>query len=283
MVIPGFTDIILHMITTSKKNTSDNSGSPVDDFPVWLYPIAPWRSRGHLSRPEVVLAYSCFVSICLFALFVGWLFVGAAVPAFVATPNGVEMLVLAALLAFIACGGAFGFNQVIPVTHSRGFMWLSGWHDWGNWWRGLAGGVAVFVVALLVMSGANALSGGAGSTSTMYTVGNLGVIAGFFAIVILSPLAEELIFRGIILEFGLSAFKVRPWMLIAGQALLFALMHGVTFTVTGGALLVYLFVIGTVSGYLSYKRVSLVPSLIMHSTFNLLVFASQVYSSGVLG
>ena len=284
----GFTDIILYMITVFKKKLSDNgegsTAEPVDDFPVWLYPIAPWRARGHLSSPEVVLAYGCYISSCLFALLLGWLFSGIPVPSFIATSNGVEMLVLAAMLAFISCGGAFLFNQVIPVTHSRGFMWLSGWRDWGNWWRGLVGGVAVFGLALLIMAGANALSGGTGANnSTMYTVGNLGVVAGFFAIVILSPLSEELIFRGIILQLSLTVSKVRPWMLIVSQALLFALVHGVTFTITGAALIIYLFVIGAVLGYLSYKRASLVPSLIAHSTFNFLVFAVQVYSSGVLG
>lgn len=284
----GFTDIILYMITVFKKKLSDNgegsTAEPVDDFPVWLYPIAPWRARGHLSSPEVVLAYGCYISSCLFALLLGWLFSGIPVPSFIATSNGVEMLVLAAMLAFISCGGAFLFNQVIPVTHSRGFMWLSGWRDWGNWWRGLVGGVAVFGLALLIMAGANALSGGTGANnSTMYTVGNLGVVAGFFAIVILSPLSEELIFRGIILQLSLAVSKVRPWMLIVSQALLFALVHGVTFTITGAALIIYLFVIGAVLGYLSYKRASLIPSLIAHSTFNFLVFAVQVYSSGILG
>lgn len=78
--------------------------------------------------------------------------------------------------------------------------------------------------------------------------------------VILGPISEELIFRGLTLKY---ARKVMPfvWANVA-QALMFALFH--QNTMQG----MYTFFVGLAFGYIAYKYDSIVVSIISHMLFN---------------
>jgi membrane protease YdiL (CAAX protease family) len=89
-----------------------------------------------------------------------------------------------------------------------------------------------------------------------------GKVATMFGVVILAPLAEELMFRGI-LQSMLRSYRVAAWPAVAISSALFVLAHwGVPHD------MVPLLPLAIVLGY-SYERCGrLVPSILIHSMFN---------------
>ncbi len=86
-------------------------------------------------------------------------------------------------------------------------------------------------------------------------------ILSVIAAVLLAPIGEELVCRGLILYY---AKKALPKFFLANilQALLFGIMHG---NLVQG---VYAFAIGLVLGYLAERYHSLIPCIILHFTVN---------------
>ncbi len=89
-----------------------------------------------------------------------------------------------------------------------------------------------------------------------------GRAATMFAVVVVGPVAEELMFRGIF-QSMLRAYRIAAWPAIAISSALFVLMHmGVPHDV------VPLLPLAIVLGY-SYERCGrLVPSILIHAMFN---------------
>ncbi len=81
------------------------------------------------------------------------------------------------------------------------------------------------------------------------------------AAVILAPVGEEIMCRGIIMYYAKKAFP-RFYMANILQALLFGILHG---NLIQG---VYAFAIGLLLGYLAEKYKSLIPCIILHFTVN---------------
>lgn len=79
---------------------------------------------------------------------------------------------------------------------------------------------------------------------------------------IMAPLIEELIFRGLVISRLRKA--VPAWAAIVITALLFGLMHGQILWTT------YTFVLGVVFGIVAVKTDSIVSSILVHMTFNIL-------------
>ncbi len=80
------------------------------------------------------------------------------------------------------------------------------------------------------------------------------------SIILMAPIAEELLFRGLIQGYGKRAFS--PMLAILIQSLLFGLYHG---NIIQG---VYAFVMGFVLGLIAHKSSSIIPSIILHISIN---------------
>lgn len=93
------------------------------------------------------------------------------------------------------------------------------------------------------------------------------LIIAMFAIVVIAPLFEEVLFRGIVM--GELRGVMRPWAAIGFQALLFGAAHAVLFQS------IFAFVMGILLGIVYYKTRSIVTSAVCHSAFNLSVVFSH--------
>lgn len=80
---------------------------------------------------------------------------------------------------------------------------------------------------------------------------------GYFAVGLLAPVCEELVFRGAILM-ALLQWTPRHWVAIAVSALLFSLVHA------NPAQMPHAFVIGLLLGWLYYRTDSVVPGVVYH-------------------
>lgn len=99
------------------------------------------------------------------------------------------------------------------------------------------------------------------------------------AAVILAPLGEELVFRGVIFHYarkavtGMKSPKQAFWIANCIQALLFGIYH---LNLVQG---LYAFAIGLVLGYLCQKYRSVIPGMLAHLIFNGIsaLFSEQLY------
>ena len=80
---------------------------------------------------------------------------------------------------------------------------------------------------------------------------------GYFAVGLLAPISEELVFRGAILR-ALLRWTPRHWVAIAISAVLFALIHA------NPAQMPHAFLIGLLLGWLYYRTDSIVPGIVYH-------------------
>lgn len=93
------------------------------------------------------------------------------------------------------------------------------------------------------------------------------LLIGVFAIVVVSPFFEEVLFRGIV--FGELRTVMRPWSANTVQAVLFGLAHAVLFQS------IFAFAVGIVLGIVYYKVKSIQTVAICHGVFNLSVIFTQ--------
>lgn len=90
---------------------------------------------------------------------------------------------------------------------------------------------------------------------------------GYLVVGILTPIAEELIFRGAILRILLQSFRYqRVWIWIVLSAFIFALAHG------NMAQLPHAFLMGLLLGWMYVRTNSVFPGIIFHWANNSLVF-----------
>lgn len=87
---------------------------------------------------------------------------------------------------------------------------------------------------------------------------------GFFAIGLLAPVAEEMVFRGAILRWLLQ--KQRPWAAIAISAALFAAVH------LNPAQMPHAFLMGLLLGWMYWRTGSIVPGLALHFVNNAVAY-----------
>ncbi len=83
---------------------------------------------------------------------------------------------------------------------------------------------------------------------------------GFIVVILLGPLAEEIVFRGSVERVLLK--KIKPWYAICLSAFLFGLVH---FELVQGF---HAFLMGLLLGWLYYKTNSIIPSVIVHVSNN---------------
>lgn len=88
---------------------------------------------------------------------------------------------------------------------------------------------------------------------------------GYFAIGLLAPVCEELVFRGAVLR-ALLRWTPRHWLAIAISALLFALIHANPIQMPHALL------IGLLLGWLYYRTDSIVPGIVYHWVNNSIAY-----------
>lgn len=88
---------------------------------------------------------------------------------------------------------------------------------------------------------------------------------GYFAIGLLAPVCEELVFRGAALR-ALLRWTPRHWLAIAISALLFALIHANPIQMP------HAFLIGLLLGWLYYRTDSIVPGIVYHWVNNSIAY-----------
>jgi membrane protease YdiL (CAAX protease family) len=99
-----------------------------------------------------------------------------------------------------------------------------------------------------------------------------GLAAFAIAVVLVAPVAEELLFRGALLRALLR--RTTPAWAIFGSALAFALVHPLGDPEVGSVIVVpAILALGIVSGYLAVRSGDLSRSIMLHSGFNLLTVA----------
>lgn len=81
-----------------------------------------------------------------------------------------------------------------------------------------------------------------------------------FAVIVVAPIGEELLFRGVIQGYGLKNFA--PVLAIGLQALIFGLYHG---NIIQG---VYAFFMGIVLGFVAHKTETILTSIVLHISVN---------------
>ena len=98
-------------------------------------------------------------------------------------------------------------------------------------------------------------------------IGLTQLLIAVFATIIIAPMFEEFLFRGLIMHE--LTMTVRPWLAILIQATLFGLAHGALFQS------LFTFVIGVLLGIVYYRTKSLKITTICHGTFNCSAILAQ--------
>ncbi len=93
----------------------------------------------------------------------------------------------------------------------------------------------------------------------------------FLTIVIIAPIFEEIIFRGIILDGFLKKFSANKSILLS--SLLFAIIHLNPWQGIGA------FIAGLFLGWIYFKTQSIIPCIAIHLTNNLISFIATIYIS----
>lgn len=187
----------------------------------------------------------------------------------VAVLIGGELLLLAALLAFgrpvaARAGGwraAFGLDRVRK-------------HDWLPW---LIGFCVIYACRTAVVFVAAVLSDGrALEESSNLPTGDptvLGVVVLVLAAVVLAPVTEELMFRGLLLRSFMRRMRFWPAALLS--SLLFALFHVHQVETLLGAVTLALSVgvLGLGNCFVVRMTGRLAPAIMVHATYNALAIA----------
>jgi len=93
-------------------------------------------------------------------------------------------------------------------------------------------------------------------------------VAGILYGCIFGPIAEEIVFRGVLVG-GLLRMRCRPWLAILISALLFSLLHSLL-------VIVPTMIFAIVAGWLFWRTGSLIPGIIIHIANNSFSFLSLI-------
>jgi len=114
----------------------------------------------------------------------------------------------------------------------------------------------------------------AASLSPQFTSG-VQLLIGVFAIIVIAPFFEEILFRGIV--FCELKSIMRNWAANILQALLFGIAHAVLFQS------IFAFIVGIILGVVYHRTQSIKTSAICHSVFNLSVIFAQSELTAISG
>lgn len=144
-------------------------------------------------------------------------------------------------------------------------LWLRPVHG-SALWSGAALAPALYVLVTLVMGllPESLLNDYNEAASSLDEVG----AAAFLCVVIVAPVVEEVVFRGLIMTRLAKAMP--PWPAVLLSAAIFGACHGQFIWAC------YAFVLGALFGLLDMRAGSILPSILAHITFN---FIGQVFTT----
>jgi membrane protease YdiL (CAAX protease family) len=208
---------------------------------------------------------------------------------------GVGISVLAMILS--AAFEAPAFARGLVAIAAQDLSWIWGYHllanhrDWvsirarfstvrsGVLWACAAGAIATILILMAAdkiltwfgielppLPAPNFLLGGPG-----------WLPATFLMVAIIGPAAEELLVRGLLLDWLRQ--KMSVWPAIFVSAVIFGLFHGVALHsgASGWLQLGARTALGVVCAYLAVRYRSLLPSLVLHASFNGLIVVASAF------
>lgn len=136
-------------------------------------------------------------------------------------------------------------------------------------WRWLAGGVLAGVAAWLLSRVATlgyiALTGDTGNVQQIYSdtgaAGPVSLILSLLFLCLLTPIGEELLFRGVV---ATALLRYGSFVGVVGSAVVFAAVHG------ANAAAVTALVVGLITGELLRRSGSIWPGVVVHTVNNLI-------------
>ena len=250
------------MIGVPTKETSPRAGGTG----LWTTPV---RGRAALSALAWVVGYVVgLVVLCLLGLL-------AASRLGAARPD-------AALLALAILGGSALAVLVAVRVHllrRRGLTWADVGlrppvHSLAHLlWQVPAVMVAGVVASMLVLVPLGTGPAGSDGLEDLATSGPPFVVLGLIAVAVLVPVAEEVVFRGIVLPALRARFRAVPGIALAGAV--FAAVHLIP------PALPYLLVVGISLCMMAQWYRSIVPGIVLHGVNNAVVFAGIVAAGTV--
>lgn len=167
------------------------------------------------------------------------------------------------LLSAIACGGGFALAVLVRIRTVAAFAIRRTSPRWLL--LGLAGGVLAFAVKFPLTSLYVVLSGDTANPqadwSTAAASGVLPLTLSLLFLGVLTPIGEELLFRGLVATVLLRYGTIVG---VVGSAVIFAVLHGAPITMLAAV------VVGLIAGELRRRSDSVLPGVAVHIVFNLL-------------
>ncbi len=230
---------------------------------LWTTPI---RGRVAAAALAWVVAYTVGMVAVVVLGMVGWRLAGASRP----DPAALALLVLAgsAVAALVAVR--------VHLLRRRGIGWADvGVRGPARSWAHLLWQIPLVLITavtasliVLIPLGTDPAGGGEDAVSDVVAGGPLLALLGLIAVAVLVPVAEEVVFRGIILPALRARFQPVAGVVIAGAV--FAAAHFLP------PALPYLLVVGISLCAMAEWYRSIVPGMILHGVNNAIVFIGVV-------
>ena len=241
--------------------TSTSSSSDAE-----LPPARPRSPRGNLLRPGWPEIAVGFVGLAVVALGLG-----SQLQRLHLDPV-VHGLILTALAGV---GGIAGFAAAVALR-IRDLSAFGVRRTSGRWILiALGAGVVAFALKSLAILAWIQLFGEGENVQSPYAAGGSGGVASLILatafLALLTPLGEELIFRGVLTN---ALLRHGPVIGVVGSALIFALTHGVN-TVFPAAI-----VVGLITAEIFRRSGSIWPAVIVHAVHNLPTVPALVIAAG---
>ena len=166
-------------------------------------------------------------------------------------------------IAHLLGGGLVGMTALLVLGGDSIRRSFAGVGEFREWILGVAGGLFSLVIALIWVRLLAALASGLGNDPEPIQKS----AAMFLSIVVIAPLLEEWLCRGVLWE-ALRGLASRKTCIFASAAL-FALLHALEALFLS---LPHRFVAGLVFGWLRDRSGSLVPGIIGHAVLNAIAF-----------
>lgn len=204
-----------------------------------------------------------------------------AVPLFVATSIGLKLehafnLTSANFYMFVIASQIIGAFVALYLIHSRIRQRRLSWSAVGFsrfspkkailYFFGYYGLMILFLVLIAIISSILIPnSSDSATTSTEPLASTLGLWPSIVSLVIIAPIVEEVIFRGILLKSFMSRYGVKTS--IGASGIVFAILHlDPIHAISIAPLGIYL-------GYVYHKTGSIIPGIIIHASWNMLVIS----------
>lgn len=190
--------------------------------------------------------------------------VGYGIPILLFRPLGIDGALSGVLLALLSgAAGMVGFAAALAIRiRSLGPFGVRR-TSWTWLLLGLAGGVVALILKIIIMPAMTSLFGLATDTQDTYAQGAgngpLFVILMMLFLAVITPIGEELLFRGVVTT---ALLRYGPWIGVIGSSLIFALMHGIN------AVLLAAVIVGLIAGELRRRSGSIWPGVIVHAVNN---------------